>query len=263
LGCIYRLTNTIDGKKYIGKTIEYKKRMLQHKNSKMKTYISNAIRKYGWENFKREKIIDDVPEEDLSNLEISYIEVEKTIAPAGYNLTKGGEGVSGYKHTEEAIRKLHNGQYGSVSFNKVSKKWVVLGSSPERNYIGYYDMKEKAEEALELYNETGKCMESDRKLRKQGTGSIVKTKNGKRYRAIVSINNKRYSRTFGTVEQCEEWIKSGKITESRNRKPGTGNIRKRNQRYEARIMINKKRYCNNFDTVEECEEWLKCMANIK
>tara|TARA_B100000925_G_scaffold203051_1_gene154066 strand:+ start:284 stop:997 length:714 start_codon:yes stop_codon:yes gene_type:complete len=223
-GCIYRLTNTIDGKKYIGKTIEYKKRMLQHKNSKRKTYISNAIRKYGWENFKREKIIDDVPEEDLDNLEIFYIEVENTMAPAGYNLTKGGEGASGYKHTEEAIRKIHNGKYGCVTFHKQFKKWVAKGSEPECKHIGLYFTKEKAEEALKRYNETGERMDSDRTMRKKGTGYI--RKRGKRYEAQIKIKGKYYSKTFGTVEQCEEWIKLRKITESRQRKPGTGTTRK-------------------------------------
>ena len=38
-----------------------------------KHYFSRAIRKYGWENFTKEILIDEVPEEDLDNLEINYI----------------------------------------------------------------------------------------------------------------------------------------------------------------------------------------------
>ena len=86
-GCIYRLTNTTNGMKYIGKTVRYRERMKEHKKKSVKKYISNAIRKYGWNNFKKEIIIDDVPQEDLDNLEQSYIEVENTVAPNGYNLT--------------------------------------------------------------------------------------------------------------------------------------------------------------------------------
>ena len=56
--------------------VHYKSRMSKHKTQKKKTYISNAIRKYGWDNFKKEIIIDDVPEEDLSNLETSYIKLK-------------------------------------------------------------------------------------------------------------------------------------------------------------------------------------------
>ena len=207
-GCLYRLTNTANGKKYIGKTIDFKRRMSKHKHSKTNTYISRAIRKYGWENFKREKIIDDVPEEDLSNLEISYIEVENTLAPVGYNLTTGGEGLSGYKHTEELIRKMHNGRYGCVYFNKRIKKWQVTSARPEQKFIGLYFTKEKAEEALKHYNETGECMESDRTIRKCGTGSICKSRNGKRYRARITINKKNSAKTFDTIKECEEWLKT-------------------------------------------------------
>jgi group I intron endonuclease len=209
-GCLYRLTNTANGKKYIGKTVNFKKRMCGHKNDKKKTYISKAIRKYGWENFKREKIIDDVPEEDLSNLEISYIEVENTMKPAGYNLTTGGEGTSGYKHTEETIKKMHNGRYGTACFCKQNKKWMACGSNPEKKLIGLYFTKEKAEAALKLYNETGKRMESDRTMRKIGTGNICKR--SQRYRAQIKIKGKIYTKTFDTVEECEEWFKKIKNT---------------------------------------------------
>ena len=102
-GCIYRLTNLVTKKTYIGKSVNFKQRMRQHKYPKKtdKTYLHNSIRKHGWDKFKKEIIIDDVPEEDLSNLEISYIEVENTMCPNGYNLTKGGQGTSGYKYTPE------------------------------------------------------------------------------------------------------------------------------------------------------------------
>lgn len=205
-GCIYRLTNVFNGKKYIGKSVHYKTRMSVHKTTKKKTYISRAIRKYGWDNFKKEIIIDDVPKENLPNLETLYIDVEDTLAPNGYNLTKGGEGTSGYKHTKETIRKMHNGRYGCVCFNKRHKKWIARSQSPELKFIGFYDTKEKAEEALEHYNNTGECLESDRTKRKNGTGCI--RKRGKRYRARKYINGKLRSKTFDTEKEGEKWLQS-------------------------------------------------------
>jgi len=206
-GCIYRLTNVLNSKKYIGKSVNYKSRMGNHRRMEDDCrYLNNAILKYGWENFRQEIIIDDVPEEDLSNLETSYIDVEDTLAPNGYNLTKGGEGMSGYKHTDETRKKYYNGRYGTVYFHKQHKKWCAQGSYPEYKPIGYYFTKEKAEEALEHYNNTGECLESDRTQRKMGTGTIRKV--GKRFEARKKINGKRRSKMFDTKKEGEKWLKS-------------------------------------------------------
>lgn len=106
-GCVYRLTNIVTGKKYIGKTIQYTIRMKYHATKYSKChYLRNSIKKYGWNNFRKDIIIKNVPEEDLNNIEKSYIEIENTIAPNGYNLTKGGEGCSGLVHTNEVKQRL-------------------------------------------------------------------------------------------------------------------------------------------------------------
>ena len=62
-GCIYRLTNTVTGKSYIGQTIDYKQRMsssINYKNSyknKRRSYIMNSISKHGWDNFTKEILL--------------------------------------------------------------------------------------------------------------------------------------------------------------------------------------------------------------
>ena len=202
--------------KYIGKTISYRKRMSRHKNPKSNTYLCNAVRKYGWDAFKQEILIDDVPEEDLDNLEISYIEVENTVAPNGYNLTPGGDGRSGFQWSEAHKKMLsqrrlqflsQRDQFGTVTYNKSHKKWHVKGVSPEQNHIGCYNTESKAREALKLYNETGKCMESDRVRKKRGTGSIYRRASG-RYRAEITQNGKTTRKTFDTVEECEAFLKN-------------------------------------------------------
>ena len=215
-GCIYRLTNLVTGKKYIGKTVRFQIRMSQHRQNKKNTYVSNSIQKHGWDKFKKEIIIDDVPEEDLDNLEMSYIAVENTIAPHGYNLTKGGEGTSGYKHTKETRNKIKQSnicrandrdRFGCVSFHKTRKKYRAKGPAPEYKVIGEYFTIEKAEEALNNFLITGEQIDSDRNMRKRGTGSIRKNKNGKRYEALYIKNKKTFSKTLDTIEECEEWLK--------------------------------------------------------
>ena len=94
---------------------------------------------------------------DLDNLEMSYIAVENTIAPHGYNLTKGGEGTSGYKHRKETRNKIKQSnisrandrdRFGTVSFHKRENKYQAKGPGPESKFIGQYLTKEKAEESL-------------------------------------------------------------------------------------------------------------------
>ena len=126
-GCIYKLTNTLNGKYYFGKTINFRNRMNTHKNSwkKGKTHLSNAIKKYGWDNFQQEIIIDNVPEEDLNCLEISYIDIfNATNRKTGYNLTAGGEGTTGHIVTDEHKQKIrlahkkHSAEKGCITFVK-------------------------------------------------------------------------------------------------------------------------------------------------
>ena len=90
-GIIYKITNKVNGKSYIGQTrytIEF--RWKQHQHKKDNTYFHNAIKKYGIENFSIE-ILEECNIEDLNSREIYYIAKYDTFNN-GYNLTIGGDG---------------------------------------------------------------------------------------------------------------------------------------------------------------------------
>ena len=90
-GYIYKITNKVNGKSYIGQTrytIEFRWR--QHLHKKDNTYFHNAIRKYGADNFIVEKL-EECNIEDLNEKEIYYIAKYNTFKD-GYNLTIGGDG---------------------------------------------------------------------------------------------------------------------------------------------------------------------------
>ena len=100
------------GKYYIGITIyPLKKRMRQHeiRSEKRKTNLPafhSAIKKYGFDNFEWEIIEDNITSwEKLCELEIYYI-IKYDSYNNGYNLTKGGEGSFGRKHSEETKEKI-------------------------------------------------------------------------------------------------------------------------------------------------------------
>ena len=91
---IYCLTNEVNNKKYIGQTINFKKRMAEHRAPSHREcrLLKRAIKKYGWESFKAEIIDATAKNEDQLNLlEIHYIKKHKSLANEwGYNLESGG-----------------------------------------------------------------------------------------------------------------------------------------------------------------------------
>ena len=194
--CIYKLTNMITLMAYVGKaeTDRFNDRMTEHKNpnDNPNALITKAIVLHGWENFKVEILIDNVPMEQ--QVENFYIQRENTRVPHGYNKNRG-EGS------------------GTVTYCEKRKKWRVIGPRPEKKFVGMYFKKETADKAADLFVRTGKRMKSDTIRRKKGTGSIHITKNG-RYEARYMVKGKPYSGTFDTWDEGDAFcirIKETKI----------------------------------------------------
>lgn len=89
---IYLIENLINGKKYVGQSIEIEKRWKNHlsafKNTKEKVYkypLYRAIRKYGINNF-RFSVLEQCKEMELNNREIYWVQKLKP----EYNQTLGG-----------------------------------------------------------------------------------------------------------------------------------------------------------------------------
>jgi len=132
LGSIYSLTNKVNGKCYIGKTVNWSKRMSNHRTEARTgspARIHAAIRKYGWENFLIDQWCCGCPENWLNVIEIELI---RQLRPA-YNIYPGGEGTpSGESHPrfgkpphnkgkhlpEEQKRKIAASAKGRVAWNK-------------------------------------------------------------------------------------------------------------------------------------------------
>ncbi|MDO4778521.1 MAG: GIY-YIG nuclease family protein [Tissierellia bacterium] len=115
---IYIIKNKINGKVYIGQTIQtFQARMSEHRkkarnNANFPLY--NAINKYGLKSFSFEVLDTANSQQELDEKEIAYIKKYNSLYPNGYNLTKGGAGTFDYKHKEETkmlMSKLKEGMY--------------------------------------------------------------------------------------------------------------------------------------------------------
>lgn len=116
---VYVCINLINGKKYVGKTINFNKRVKEHlrcaKNNYLNYPIHRALNKYGSENFEWKILIECDTEEELNMREIEYIKLEKSkVEQHGYNVTDGGDGASGLKHTEEFKSKQSKKMMGNT-----------------------------------------------------------------------------------------------------------------------------------------------------
>lgn len=117
-GVIYKITNLLNGKCYIGQTIQkLSKRLGRHKNDK-RPGISQAIKKYGWKNFSVEVLEECENREKLNEREIFWIAKLNTKAPNGYNLTIGGKGGGEHIVTEETRKKLSESHMGQPAYWK-------------------------------------------------------------------------------------------------------------------------------------------------
>ena len=117
---IYRITNLINGKTYIG---QHKYKDLNDNYMGSGVYLTKAKKKYGIENFTKEILEFDIPNVDLANdWEQMYILFERAKGKAEYNIADGGQGNLGLHHSEETKRKLSKANKGKHLSGETRKK---------------------------------------------------------------------------------------------------------------------------------------------
>ena len=104
---VYSITNTINGKVYVGCSKDINKRMAVHRyaSKKQAGLFYQDIRDYGGENFEV-KILEECLIIDRHNREKYWIKKMNSKYPNGYNLTDGGIGVPGRAPSKKSIAVL-------------------------------------------------------------------------------------------------------------------------------------------------------------
>lgn len=121
---IYRITNLVNGKVYIGKTIsnDTTSRFYKHvwdANHMSKLYLHCSMRKHGVENFVIETIFCVLDGSDSSDMEkqfiVDYDCCSLDGSHKGYNMTRGGEGVSSEQAKLCVQLRLERGTHNFLS----------------------------------------------------------------------------------------------------------------------------------------------------
>ena len=128
---IYKITNQINGKCYIGQSVNIERRWQEHKrfNSRERlAIIHQAFRKYGLKNFSFE-ILEECSQEQLDDLEIKWIKFFDSQNPnKGYNCTSGGQGIPNYsiKLSEDQITEIQDLLLNTkLTQNDIAKRFNV------------------------------------------------------------------------------------------------------------------------------------------
>lgn len=122
---IYKVTNKINGKVYIGQTTKtLQRRWTKHCIAAKTDNIPfhRALMKYGFENFTVEQVDIASSIEELNKKEIYWIRYYNSLIPNGYNVCEGGNGVVGFKASEETKAKLRSSHIGKVFSEETKRK---------------------------------------------------------------------------------------------------------------------------------------------
>jgi group I intron endonuclease len=112
MGCVYKVTNRVNGKIYIEKTlfsIDTRKECHEsyaRDNLRPDCMFLRAIRKYGKDSFIWETIFESINESELFSKKIELIRSLNRMIPDGYNMTIGGEETSEYSFTQEQRARI-------------------------------------------------------------------------------------------------------------------------------------------------------------
>jgi group I intron endonuclease len=114
MGSIYKITNIVNQKSYIGISIHEPKsnRIRKHLTGHGSQELASDLEEYGRDAFMYKILEEDVFPELLSDLEKAYIAKFGTLVPNGYNRTRGAGGTSGLSHSEESREQMSNAHQG-------------------------------------------------------------------------------------------------------------------------------------------------------
>lgn len=182
--CVYKLTNTVTGKFYVGSTFNLHSRMKYHRyshNRNPNKELGADIEKYGWKAFSVD-VLEVCTRENVRERERFYIESMKAVE-VGYNQTKATT-------------------YHDLMLEYNAKMWK------DEEY-----RKRKSEQSSAVQK---KRLENPEYLQTKSEQLKRFTDTLKKPVSMYSKDGTKLLRTFNGIREAERWLIANGITESRN-----------------------------------------------
>jgi len=195
--------------------------------------LNAAIRKYGWDNMKKE-ILFYCNDDELDMYETRFIEKLDTLAPNGYNLTTGGN--ANKEFSQESREKMRQSQLArdtapfrrndlTMDFPKfmtINTGYPTIVGHPNCTYkrfankdLTFEENLEEAQRTLDLLNLGELKIENEKKFpkylraRPDGYEVTIRDENGKRHKKIFTKQSIPLEERYA---QAEEYLRSiGKL----------------------------------------------------
>ena len=215
MGYIYKITNLINNKAYIGQTSTSLSARINKHFSKAKTQnnltgIDAAIKKYGKENFLVEKICE-CPNEDLDIQEKYYIAKYNTFNN-GYNLTIGGKNSTTSLNLDE---------------DEVIKKYKELKTIKET--AKYFNCSIRTISDI-LHNNKVQIFKPIHNIENLQKGTKFKLGDGAKKVRIVELN-----KSFNSLKECAQWLIDNKYSKAKSMEMSRKSL--------SRALNSNHRYC--------------------
>ena len=134
--CIYLWTNLVNGKKYVGQTTCFHRRMKTYRHTYPNAYMERAVKKHGIDNFDITILERDVPLDKLDEREQYWLDYYQSYdADKGYNICKVAGTTEGVTHTEEWCQKHSEWLKEKWATDEDYRKFWHDKMSGENNYF--------------------------------------------------------------------------------------------------------------------------------
>jgi group I intron endonuclease len=217
--CLYKITNLLNDKVYVGQTINAGRRWSDHKwlsKKKPEQYIHRAMNKYGIKNFQFEVIAECKSSSDANETEKQLIiQYDSRNPEKGYNLAPGGETawntglpaeqqpMYGKHHSEESRKKISESNIGKL--NPHTEEWKEKVSSVLIGHAVSDETKEKIRNS-----QINKCKsENTKKRMSDAHKKLVGEKHPKAKLTNEQIVKIREEYAIGNISQKDLGVKYG------------------------------------------------------